>query len=265
VLDEPRYAEAAARSAEFILHTLRDNRGRLLHRYREGEAAVPAYLDDYAFFVWGLIELYETTFEVAYLEQALALNAEMLDRFWDRTKPTLLSRQAIGGFFFTADDAEDLLVRQKQVYDGALPSGNSAALLNLLRLAHITANVALEAKAAQLMLFFADTVRKLPAGYAFLLLGVDFGVGPSQEVVLVGDLAATDTQILLRALRQEFLPNKVVLLRPLNQQEASAILRLASYAAPYVSLENAATVYVCRDYVCSLPTTAVEGMLAAFQ
>jgi hypothetical protein len=141
VLAEPSYyAEAAERAAGFILRAMRDPEGGLLHRYREGEAAVAAFLDDYAFLIWGLIELYETTFKPRHLRAALELSETALERFWDEER---------GGFFFTAQDAE-VLVRRKEIYDGAVPSGNSVMMLNLLRLGRMTGRHELEERAAEI-------------------------------------------------------------------------------------------------------------------
>lgn len=133
--DRPDYAAAAQRAADFVLATMQSQDGRLLHRFREGEAAVPAHADDYAFVVWGLIELYETTFEVKYLRSALELNRSLFARFGDPDA---------GGLFFTAKDGERLLLRKKEIYDGAIPWGNSVAALNSLRLGRITGNPDLE-------------------------------------------------------------------------------------------------------------------------
>ncbi len=265
VLNEPRYAEAAERSAQFILHTMRDENGRLLHRYRDGNAAVQAYLDDYAFLIWGLLELYETTFDIAYLEQALTLQQDLDARFWDDASVALLSRKQRGGYFFTADNTDNVLVRQKQVYDGAVPAGNSVAMLNLVRLGRLTANTSFEAKAARLSQIFSHTIRQAPSAYTFFLLGADFGLGPSHEVVIIGDVHADDTQRLLQALRREFLPNNVVVVRSVNEVSAG-LLNLVPYVEPYVSIDGkSATVYVCRNYICNLPTTDVKVMLDAFR
>src|SRR4030067_2857389 len=121
--DEPAYADAACRAADFILLRMRCKDGRLYHRYREGEPAVMAFLDDHANLAWGLIELYEATFKVSYLKAALEITDIMIEHFWDNEKH---------GLYFTADDAEDLIFRKKEISDGAGPSGNSVAMLNLL-------------------------------------------------------------------------------------------------------------------------------------
>ena len=133
-LDEPQYAKAAARAADFILKRLRRSDGRLLHMFRDGESPLPGYLDDYAFLVWGLIDLYESTFDVRYLKEAISLNEEMIKLFWDKKD---------GGLFFSGEDNEKLIMNRKEIYDGAIPSGNSVAALNLLKLGRITAKGAL--------------------------------------------------------------------------------------------------------------------------
>jgi uncharacterized protein YyaL (SSP411 family) len=246
VFNEPRYAEVAERAARFILNEMRSEHGRLLHRYRDGEAAIPAHADDYAFLIWGLIELYETTFNVEYLERALSLNAELIEYFWDDTPLSPLEGGIKGGFYFTADDGEQLLVRQKEIYDGAIPSGNSAAMLNLLRLGRMTARPELEEKAANLARAFSETVAQTPSAYTLFMLAGDFAIGPTYEVVIVGDSHSEDTKQMVQALRKPFFPNQIALLRP-TEQESPEILRLAPYIEPYMSIENKATAYVCRN------------------
>jgi len=252
-LGEPRYAEAAARAADFVLARLRDDRGRLLKRYRQGEASLPAHLEDYAFLAWGLVELYETTFEVRYLRQAGGLVDHMLARFWDAEA---------GGFFLTAEDGEPLLVRPKEVYDGAIPSGNSVAALVLLRLARLTGRMELEDRAQALFRAFSGPVAANPAAHAFVLLALDFALGPTYEIVIAGRPEAEDTLALLAALRGRFIPNKAVLLRP-EPADAPPIVDLAEFTRPQRALDGRAAAYVCRNFVCRAPTTEPEAMLAA--
>ncbi len=247
--DEDAYAEAAAKGADFILSSMVREDGRLLHRYRDGEAALLAYAADYAFVTWGLLELYEATFEVRYLEQAVRLNDAALRHFWDREA---------GGLFSTSDDGEPLLVRQKDIYDGAVPSANSVAMLNLLRLARMTAQPELEAKAAQMGRTFSMTVSPSPVAHTQLMVALDFAVGPSLEVVVAGRLGADDVQQMLRALRSEFAPNKVVLFRP--DGVAPKITQLAAFTEYQTPVGGRATAYVCRNYMCESPTTDVEAM-----
>jgi uncharacterized protein YyaL (SSP411 family) len=245
VLEEPEYAEAAARAAGFVLQRMRKQDGRLLHRYRDGEAKIAAHLDDYAFLIWGLIELYEATFEVSYLENALELNAHMLGHFGDDRS---------GGLFFTSDDGEDLIVRKKEVYDGAVPSGNAVALLNLLRLARFTGRTELEERASSISRAFSKQIGQYPSGYTQFLASVDFGLGPSYEVVIVGKPKAEDTRDMLRSLRSSYIPNKIVIFRS-SESEDSDITRLAGFLQNQVSIDGKATAYVCQDHACMMPVT----------
>lgn len=252
VLEEPRYVEAALRAAGFIMTEMCDEHGRLYHRYRDGEAAVPAFLDDYAFLIWGLLELYEATFEIIHLQRALDLTTVLLTHFWDRET---------GGFFLTVDDAEVVLVRKKEGYDGAIPSGNSATVLNLLRLARLTGNPDYEAKAAQLIRSFSRMVDAAPTGFTQMMVALDFALGPSYEVVITGNPHAEDTETLLNALRRTFVPNKVVLFLPAGEVSPE-ITRIAPFTKGMTAEAGRATAYVCQNYRCELPTTESHQMLA---
>ncbi|UCB48350.1 MAG: thioredoxin domain-containing protein [Deltaproteobacteria bacterium] len=248
---EPRFAEAAQKALGFILDQMREPDGRLLHRYRDGQAGITANLDDYAFLIWGLTELYEATFDSNYLETALKLNGDMLKHFWD---------DQLGGLYFTPDDGEALIVRKKELYDGAVPSGNAVAMLNLLRLARFTADTQLEERATEMGRAFSKAVKQFPSGYTQFLVAVDFGIGPSYEVVIVGKSGANDTKEMLKALRNRFIPNKVTLFRP-TEIETPHIDKLAEYLKYQVSLDGKATAYVCMNFACKQPTTEVGKML----
>jgi len=251
VFNEEQYVNAAKAAVKFIIENMRDSKRRLYHRYRDGEAAIPAFFTDYSFFIWGLLELYETTFDVKYLHLAISLNEDMIRLFWDEQQ---------GGFYFTADTAENILVRTKEIYDGAYPSGNSVAALNLLRLSRITGNPEFEAKTAQLLQTFSNSVSQAPAAYTFLMIALDFAIGPSYEVVVVGDPTKDDTNNMLNTLKRRFIPNKVVLFRP-SHVEHPEIVRFAEFTKELSSKGGKSTVYVCRNYECSLPTTSIDEML----
>ncbi|VVB91735.1 Cellobiose 2-epimerase [uncultured archaeon] len=251
VLNEPSYADAARKAADFILGNMRDPQGRLYHRYRDGEPAISAFLDDYAFFVWGLIELYEATFNESYLQAALDLTNDMIKHFWDNEN---------WGFYTTADDAEEVLLRRKEIYDGAVPSGNSVAMLDLLRLGRMTADTGLENRAARIGQAFSRSVLKTPYSHTQLMAALDFALGPTSEVVIAGDLSADDTKAMLAALRKEFIPNKVVIFRP-GEIEEPAITRLAEYTRYLFSTDGKTTAYICRNYSCKAPTTDAGRML----
>ncbi|MDD2498681.1 MAG: thioredoxin domain-containing protein, partial [Desulfitobacteriaceae bacterium] len=178
VFNEPTYRQAAENAAQFILKKLRRNNGRLLARYREGEAQHLGYVDDYAFLTWGLIELYQASFQPKYLKEALTLSQNFVDHFWDEEN---------GGFFLYGNDSEQLLVRPKEVYDGATPSGNSVSALNFFRLARLTGETKWEETAQQILETFGGAVKQSPAGYTHLLMALQFVEGSSQEIVLTGD------------------------------------------------------------------------------
>jgi hypothetical protein len=212
---------------------------------------LPAHIDDYSFFISGLIDLYEAVFGLKYLEAALDLNRDFIRHFWDEKQ---------GGFYFTANDSEEILVRGKEIYDAAIPSGNSIAMLNLLRLGRLTSDSDLEGKAVQLGRAFADTVSQYPAGYSQLLVAVDYALGPAYEIVIAGDLGADDTRAMLKVLRSQFMPNAIVLFRP-SGKEVQGIDRVSGLAKAYASPDGKARAYICKDRKCQLPVTDISEML----
>jgi uncharacterized protein YyaL (SSP411 family) len=252
VLDDPHYTRAAYKAADFVLDRLRDDNGKLLKRYRQGKAGVAAQLNDYAFMIWGLLELYENTYETKFLKEAVRLKDLMLTHFWDHEN---------GGFFLTADDGETILVRHKDVYDGAIPSGNSVALLNLLRLNRMTGNKTYAAKAEQIVKAFAADIDSYPAGHAQFMAGLNFALKLNYEIVIVGKTSARDSLDMLAALRKRFLPETVVLFIPTDSKSASEINHLAPFTRSMKALKNRATAYVCQDFFCKLPTNSIEQML----
>jgi uncharacterized protein YyaL (SSP411 family) len=241
VFGNPRYLQAAVKAADFILEQMKDENGTLYHRYAKGERAIEGFLDDYAFFVWGLLEIYEACFEEAYLQAAKELTKTMTERFWDDKN---------GGFYFTAKDAESPMPRRKEVYDGALPSGNSVALLNLQRLALLTGDSAYEDMASRVMKVFSDDVKRAPAAHTFMLVGVGFAVGPAYNVILVGDRQEEGVQRMLGALKEVYMPNMVVSLRSPDKAGLG-----------YEKIEGKATAYVCRGQMCMPPTNEIRKML----
>jgi uncharacterized protein len=251
VLGESAYIETARRAAGFVLTRMRLPDGGLLHCYREGQASVDGNLDDYAFMTSALIELYEATFNVEYLEIAVDLITRTLRDFWDDDQ---------GAFYFTARTSEEVLVRSKEIYDGAVPSGNSVTVLNLIQLARMTGRSEFEDRAGQTARAFGKTIRESPAAYTQMMVGLDFAIGPSFEVVISGKREAQDTRAMLAALRSHFLPNKSVLLRP-ETPDGGKLARLAAFTQSQTSLEGKATAYVCQNFRCNLPTTDPSAML----
>ncbi len=253
--ENPDYAEAAARAAALIEVRLSGTGGRLLHRYRDGQAAVEGHLDDYAFLAWGLLELYEATFEEKHLRWALELADAMRSRFEDAEK---------GGFFFAVKDASDLIVRKKELQDAAVPSGNSVAALVLLRLARLTGRSDLEESAYGVFQALAGTVERLPSAFTFLLSALDFAAGPTREVVIVGNRDGDDTRAMLRVLGSRFLPDTVTLLRPADRGTPD-IDTLAPYVRHHEMVAGRASAYVCRDQACRTPVTGPQELLASIE
>jgi len=251
---EPAYAERAARAADFFLERMRTPDGRLLHRYRNGDAGLPAHLDDYAFFAWGLFELYEATFEERFLREALALHRAMLDRFGDPEH---------GGLFFTDAEGEGLVVRQKAYYDGALPSGNAVAMLNGLRLGRLTGDAALEREAERIGASSAEIAAQ-PAAHTFFLAAADFAAGPVREVVIAGEREAEDTRAMRDAVGRAFAPRAVVALRAPGTGPAP-IADLVPFAEAQTAVDGRATAYVCEDYACRAPTTDLGTLIEALE
>ena len=245
VLGDARYLEAARKAAEFVLTVLRDSSGRLRRRFRDGEVAHSGCMDDYAFMIWALLDLYESTFEVRYLENALELNRLAIDLFWDEQE---------GGFFYTARDSEDLIVRDKEIYDGAVPSSNSVAGLNLLRLARMTGEPRLETMADRLLQRFAAAAADYPSAYTQFLNAVDFALGPSQEVVIVGDLEQTETRGMVDAFHRHYSPNRVLMLKQ-NGSDSQRLTQLASYLEGFKGVGDRPTAYICENFACEAPVT----------
>ncbi len=252
VLSSTEYRDAAEKAASFVLAHLRRPDGRLLHRYREGDAGITATSADYAFLIWGLRELYETTFRVDYLIAALELAADLIAHYRDSARE---------GFYTMPEDAEDVPVRQKEVYDGAVPSANSVAMLDLFILGRMTVNLEFEEIARSTGRAFSEIVRSMPAAHTFLLIALDFAIGPNYEVIITGNPGAEDTDALIRTLRSKFIPNAVVLFRPAGE-EPPAIASVAPFTQDIVPLDGRATAYVCTNYACDIPTTDAGEMLS---
>jgi uncharacterized protein YyaL (SSP411 family) len=252
VLQQEKYIEAASEAARFVLGTLRD-KGRLMRYYRGGETVGPAFLDDYAFTIGGLLDLYEATFEVKWLAEAKELAEQMIE----------LHGSGEGSFYLSAEDR--LIVRNRSAYDGAIPSGNSVAALVLLRLGRMTMNQRYAQRGEQVVKAFSGQLSQSPASLTAMLAAVDFVLGPTQEIVVAGDPSHADTKQMLSAIRKRFLPNGVILLHPTGSA-GEAIEKLVPFIKGQAAIDGKATAYVCENYVCKQPVTSVaelEELLAA--
>ena len=251
VFNEKKYLKAAKKATEFILSSLRSPNGRLLHRYRESVGEINAYLTDYAFLIWGLIELYEATFDIYFLKTALELHEIQLKHFWDNN---------IGGFFFTADDSEELLTRQKEIYDGAIPSGNSVAMLNLLRLSYFTGDHELEEKADIIGRVFTEKLSNTPVAYTNFMIAADFAIGPTYSLVIAGNTDSDDTNEMVTTIRNEYIPNKVLMQRK-TEQNPPDIDEFSKFVEYFDNLKGKATAYVCINKTCKPPTHDLNQMI----
>ncbi|MGD1069315.1 MAG: thioredoxin domain-containing protein [Bryobacteraceae bacterium] len=240
ILDEARYAEAAKRAAAFILASLRRTDGTLMRRYRAGVAGIDGMLDDYAFFVQALIDLYEATFDFSYLAHAIALTDQQRE---------LLEDTESGGFYASAQADAARLMRLKDDYDGAEPSGNSVALMNLLRLHRITGRPDLEASARRLIGAFHKRVEGAPYAMPQMLCAFEYDVAPRREIVWAGAAGGE----MLRMLWRDFDPNRILL---------HAAPELAAYqpAMGEMPAGGDATVYICENFICNAPARNTEEL-----
>ncbi len=249
-LGEDSYRTAAEKAAQFIWTRLRREDGRLLARFRDGDAAFPAYVDDYAFMVWGLLELYEATFEVEYLRQAIALNEQMLQLFWDDEQ---------GGLYFYGSDSEKLIIRNKEIYDGAMPSGNAVAASNFLKLAKLTYDAKLSQIAERQLQAFGGAVNQHPNGHAMLLIAMDLAASAPSEIVIAGDPDSEATKRMLAEVRRGFRPHTLTIVLP-DAADGEEVRRLLPLVQDKAAIGGRTTAYVCENFACQSPTTDVEEL-----
>ena len=247
ILAEEKYIELAEGLVSFIQDNMFDPEGKLLHRYGDNEAGIRAYLVDYAFVIQGLIELYQATFDTSYLRLALNLQKQLNEHFWDERE---------GGFFFSPDYGEELLARDKPVYDGALPSGNSVALWNLVRLFHITGEVKYRNMAQEMAGTFGGEINHAPTGYLQFLNSYRDLVDSFYSIVIVGREGGEEVEQIKEVLRNNYLPNKVVLFRSVKENGGQGELeQISEYTADFEMKNGETTIYVCNNLNCELPTT----------
>jgi len=249
ILREERYISAAEQAAKFILGTLHKN-GRLMRYYRNGRVVEVAFLDDYAFMILGLLDLYEASFDTEWLIEAKELSEEMIELFTDNEH---------GGFFLTGKDGEKLITRTKPSSDGAIPSGNSIAALALLKLGRLTMNQHFIEQGNKVLESFSQQLGQSPAYSSAMLTALNFWLGPTQEIVIAGSAEAADTKQMLKLLRSKFLPNAVVLLHE-EGRRASAIEQIVPFVRNQVAIDGKATAYVCENYVCKRPVNKIDDL-----
>lgn len=244
VLQDPSYKEAAGKALDFIRKNLFTKEGRLLARYREGEAAFPAYLDDYAFLIWGCIETYQATFDEEVLAFAVHLQEEQNRLFWDGKD---------GGFFFYGKDGEDLISRPKELYDGAMPSGNSIAALNLIRLARLTGKEDFTQLAEKQLAAFAGEVGRYPRAFSAYLLALQWSVGPSIEIFISAPKKENGGEMVNQLYNTYFSCAVMAFVTEEDLQRYGDAFPLWQEKK---AMDGKATAYVCRDLSCQKPVTS---------
>jgi uncharacterized protein YyaL (SSP411 family) len=255
-LDEPRYVTAAIEAARFIESALYlPAEQRLYRRWREGNVAIEAFVDDYTFLIQGLLDLYQATFDTHWLLWAMELQAKQDELFWDRNS---------GGYFATTGADQSVLLRMREDYDGAEPSPNSIAALNLLRLSRFTGRAEWRERGEQTLRAFGTRLQTLAEAMPQMAVALDYALSKPMEIVVAGEPGAEDTEALLRVVRQRFLPHAVVLEAdggPHQQQLAKWLPFLSS-----IGRQNGrATAYVCENYACNLPVTSPEELAKLLQ
>jgi len=256
VLGITEYTEAAEKSGNFIFAKLVRSDGRLLARYRDGHSDHLGFVDDYAFLIWGLIELYETTYNPDYLKNALKLNDDLIRLFCDEKS---------GGLFLYGIDGEQLIARPKEIYDGAIPSGNSVATLNFLRLARLTGRFDLEEKAKLQFATFSQNLQSVPRGQTYFLMALMFAEKPTNEIMIIckdeshdgsnDESNVKDSRRMVNIINEEFRPFTVSMV---YSKDKSTLSEVAPFVVDYKMKDDKTTAYICENFTCNKPVTSIE-------
>lgn len=236
VLANQEYAEIAKKAADFIISEMKTNNQLLLHRYKDGEVKFYGNISDYAFLVWGLIETYHASFEEKYLREAIFLTDKMIEHFWDSEN---------AGFFITPDFGENLIVRPKETYEGAIPSGSSVAAYNLLRLYRITGKQIYKDCGIKTIESIFARIKSAPTGYSMMLVAYDFYLSNGMEIVFAGE--KEKVKEFNRELHNFYIPHKTILFK-----ESESLSEIAPYTESIPLRNNAVDVYLCSNFTCQL-------------
>ncbi len=255
ILREPLYLKAASRAADFIWHHLRNEEGRLLARYRDGESGLLAYLNDYAYLIWALLELYQSSMNSLWLERALELQKEQNRLFWDPDR---------GGYFFYGNDGEKLISRPKETRDGATPAGNSVSAINLLRLARLSGREELGSMAETIFQSFAKNIESEPDMHAHFLNALLHSIIPGKEVVIAaGKKDREQVSRIINTLSRKFIPEVNFLFR-LMGEENKQLEDIVPFTGEMVPQGGKVTYYICQNFACQRPTTDLQKVLEEF-
>lgn len=242
VLNNKAYRKTAKKATHLILDNMRHNHNKLYHSYIDGKITAHGNLDDYVFFIWGLLNLYKSSFKTSYLKHALTFTESMINLFWDKEG---------AGFYFTPQNRKELPLRQKEIRDEAYPSGNSIALYVLSLLGRITGKTSYIEKAKKMSNSFASTINLAPASSTMFMSSIDLLRKPFYEIIIVGKPTTQKTQKMLTILREHYLPNKVVLLK----KSKNDLSKIAEYTESMTQEHGEPTIYFCQNYSCEEPFT----------
>jgi uncharacterized protein YyaL (SSP411 family) len=245
VTGRPEYLKAAQDAARFILLQMKQD-GLLVRVSSKGRAHVKAYSEDYAFLIQALLDLFETTFDMEWLKETETLNREMIRQFWD---------EAEGGFFFAGKENEALIARSKQPYDNVIPSSNSVAVSNLIRLSHLTGDESLKEKAEKTLRLFYGYLSEHPSNFAQMLSGLSFFFSP-EEIGVIGNRNDATTQSMLKEIHLAYLPNKILSFKDHKERgEGSGLPFLKDKGET-----DGPAVFVCKGFTCLPPVKDVEEL-----
>lgn len=245
-LKNNNYILAAENAVDFIFKKLVGRSGRLFARYRDGEASIKAYADDYAFLIWGLIELYEATYKTEYLKKAIELNDDLIKYFWDGKN---------GGLFLYGNDSEQLIARPKEIYDGAVPSANSVAALNFMKLSRLTGKYELEEKAQEILKAFGREIESYPRAYSFSLLTLLFSESKAKEITVTAEDYSHVAKEMLDVINEKYDPYSTLLYYIKGDKNLEEI---STFVKDYNAVSGKPTAYVCENFSCKEPITEVE-------
>ncbi len=255
VLNQEKYRVAAVAACDFILENMRNDDGRLLHSFKDGQARFNACLDDYACLIDGLIEVYQATFEARFVTAALELAVIMVEQFHDVEQ---------GGFYYTGSDHETLITRQKDNQDNATPSGNSMAATALLKLGQMTGRTDLEQNAYETLEMLSGQMARIPTAMGQALLAVDYLLAPAKQIVVVGGDDSETTDAFLQEINGRFLPNAIVLFRPQSQPEDEIPTVFQPLLTDKAAIDDQTTVYICQAGACSAPISSLPDLQESF-
>ncbi|OFI06103.1 glycosyl hydrolase family 76 [Clostridium acetireducens DSM 10703] len=248
VLNNYNYIKIAENVWNFISNKLiskEDN--RLFGVYRKGESYNLAFLDDYAFTIGGLIELYQSTFKLYYLKKAIELNNNMLNLFWDNDN---------GGLYFYGEDSEKLIARNKESYDGAIPSGNSVAALNMVNLSKFTNDLDLEDKINKQFFAFGEEINKNPLGYSNFVIAFMSYYESIKQIVITGNKEDADTKAILEKVNSKYNPFSIIILN----DESSELFKVNSFLKEQKKVNNKTTIYICENFSCKSPVNNIDEL-----